>query len=223
MNVALVGDARLSIGSVIRDQLVGKGHHVFPLACDVRSEQEVVAAFSLLRVRNIDALVYAAGIYTGSRVESMKLEDWNNVLAVNLTGAMLCCREYVKRGNKGTIVLIGASAHHLPAAGSAAYCISKGGMAILTNILAQECGPDVNVIQLDPGIVSGTGMYKRTQQAMGLTERAMLNKRLATIPANRPMDRVEVAEWVEFLLTKGTYATGTCLKVDGGKYGFSNK
>lgn len=220
MNIGVIGTAGGSIGAAVLRKL--EAHPSFipvELVCDVRHEESITSAMK--RAPQLEGLVYAAGIYKGALLREVTKEDWEQVLAVNLTGAMLSLKQYAIWGHEGTAVLIGASAAHLPAAGSAAYCVSKAAMGTLVNIASQELEPFIHPIQLDPGIVVGTGMYNDTVKRSPLSEKELLGKRLANVPAARAMTKDEVADWVVFLLEQGSYASGSQLKVDGGKVGFS--
>ena len=207
--ILVVGTAEGSIGRTVLEHLQGRGFFVEKFnSLDVRQESDFEAIFA---ESDYKAMVYCAGIYLGGRVSEMSLGDWNKVIEVNLTGAFLACKHFLRqKGRKRTIILIGANAAHVPGAGSAAYCVSKAGMSMLTQVIAQETdGQGVNIVQLDPGIVRDTGMFHSTPTP--------LEERLENVPAKRAMTKQEVAEWVEFLLTKGTYANGVNIKVDGGK------
>jgi NAD(P)-dependent dehydrogenase (short-subunit alcohol dehydrogenase family) len=185
---------------------------------DVRNEAQVIATFDEFaqkRWSSIEGMVYAAGVYHGGKVAEMPLMYWQEQIDVNLTGAFLCVREFMRHWPTGDIVLIGASAAHVPAPDSAAYCVSKAGLSMLTRVAAMEGAGRYNIIQLDPGIIEDTNMSNATPVPMEL--------RLKNVPSGRPMTKSEVCEWVRFLLGAGRYANGSSLRVDGAKYGASQR
>jgi len=165
----------------------------------------------------VDGLVNNAGISCIRRAEETSLEDWERVLAVNLTGPFLMCREVgremLRRGN-GSIVNIASVAGILGISERVAYNASKHGLVGLTRTLAAEWGGrGVRVNAVCPGWVK-TGMDERDQLTAGYTD--------ADIESRVPMGRFarpeDVAQAVAFLLdpARSSFINGVCLPVDGG-------
>lgn len=190
---------------------------------DVRSEKQI-AQFFLENENTFDGMVYSAGVYEYGSVKMMNLDSWEDTLKINLTGAMLCAKWYLRtQFYGGTLIFIGANAAYAPSPGSSAYCVSKAGLLMLTQTLAQENGPNYNFIQLDPGIIKDTNMYRDTYMRAGISEEKMLERRLKAVPAGRCMEKAEIVQWVDFLLKKGKYVNGVGIRVDGGKISASGK
>jgi NAD(P)-dependent dehydrogenase (short-subunit alcohol dehydrogenase family) len=109
----------------------------------VREEQSVDALFRYIEAsgHNIRALVHCAGIGIFKPLVDLPLEDWNNVISTNLTGAFICTRAAIKhmlpRGG-GRIIHIGSVAAQTPLPANGAYGSSKAGLRMLTQIINEE-------------------------------------------------------------------------------------
>lgn len=184
--------------------------------CDVRDEAQVAALFAqAAELGPIRAVVYSSGI-TGaaSHLAEATADTLHDVVAVNLTGAMLCAREGVRRmstaygGPGGSITFISSRASDRGSSGEYVwYAATKGGVNSLATGLAREVAQEgVRVNCVSPGPVA-TGMLTPERQAIGA--------------ANVPMGRVgapeEVAAAVLFLASdEASYITAANLAVAGG-------
>ena len=162
----------------------------------------------------LDVLVNNAGVGMSAPFLEMSLDDWRQVLEVNLTGAFVCAqaaaRRMVRTGGGGRIVNVTSVHEHVPLDGSAAYSTSKGGLGLLTKVMALELAEHgVLVNAVAPGEISTpmTGQQEtdpHTQERPG-------------IPLGRPGDAREIAEVIRFLVSpEARYVTGSSLLVDGG-------
>jgi NAD(P)-dependent dehydrogenase (short-subunit alcohol dehydrogenase family) len=163
----------------------------------------------------LDVLVNNAG--TGDPTgEFLKLsyEEWMQVIDTNLSGAFLCsqraARRMVEAGNGGRIINITSVHEHIPRTGASAYCSAKGGLGLLTKVMAMElAGYGITVNAVAPGEIA-TPMTGAEDTDPGTIERPNL-------PLGRPGHAREIAAWVAFLASeKSSYATGASLVVDGG-------
>ncbi len=163
----------------------------------------------------VDVLVNNAG--TGDPTgEFLKLsyEEWRQVMDTNLSGAFLCAqraaRHMVDAGNGGRIINITSVHEHIPRTGASAYCSSKGGLGLLTKVMAMELAEyGIRVNAIAPGEIS-TPMTGAEDTDPHTIERPNL-------PLGRPGYAREIAAWVAFLASeKASYATGSSLVVDGG-------
>lgn len=198
------------------------GGHAQAVRCDVASEQDIRTLFDTAasRLGPIGGLVNNAGI-TGprSRLADLTRADMDRVLAVNVTGAMLCAREAVrhmstaKGGAGGAIVNISSAAARLGGAGEwVHYAASKGAIDSLTVGLAREVAREgIRVNGVAPGLID-TGIHA----AAGAPDRVA---RLApSVPMARSGQADEVAEAVVWLLSPASsYITGATLDVSGGR------
>lgn len=113
--------------------------------CDVRSEASVRDVFAMIVKENekIDVLVNLVGIASDRPVAFMGVDEWKNVLDVNLTGAFICCKvalKYMVKENQGKIVNVGSFLGINGSKGQANYAASKAGMIALTKTIAKEYG-----------------------------------------------------------------------------------
>ena len=163
----------------------------------------------------VDVLVNNAG--TGDPTGEflgLSYEEWRQVIDTNLSGAFLCAqraaRRMVEGGNGGAIVNITSVHEHIPRTGASAYCASKGGLGLLTKVMAMELAPHgIRVNAVAPGEIS-TPMTGAEDTDPRTIERPNL-------PLGRPGHAREIASFVAFLASeKASYATGSSFVVDGG-------
>ena len=163
----------------------------------------------------LDVLVNNAGTGSSAPFVDLSFDDWRHVLAVDLDGQFVCAqraaRHMIANGTRqGRIVNVTSVHEHVPLEGSAAYCAAKGGLGLLTKVMALELAPHgITVNSVAPGEISTpmTGQHDVDPDT---------EKRDA-IPIGRPGDAREIAEVVAFLAGAGSsYLTGASLVVDGG-------
>lgn len=119
------------------------GGRALVVPTDARQEASVEALIrrALAEWRQVDVLVNAAGVATFAPVTDSKLDDWDQTLAVNLRGAVLCCRAVLPAmigRHRGTIISVGSVVTSRSLAGSAAYTASKYGLLGFSRVLAEE-------------------------------------------------------------------------------------
>jgi NAD(P)-dependent dehydrogenase (short-subunit alcohol dehydrogenase family) len=122
------------------------GGRALVVPTDARQEASVEALVrrALAEWRQVDVLVNAAGVATFAPVTDSKLDDWDQMLAVNLRGAVLCCRAVLPAmidRHRGTIISVGSVVTSRSLAGSAAYTASKYGLLGFSRVLAEEMRP----------------------------------------------------------------------------------
>jgi len=206
----------------VTEQIISAGGRARAIQADVSREEDVVRLFETAERESgpIAALVNNAGITGGfSRVDSVTASALAQVMAVNVTGAILCAREAVRRmstrhgGTGGVIANISSRAAHIGSAGEwVHYAASKGAIDSFTIGLAREVATEgIRVNAVAPGLIE-TGLHA----ANGAPDR--LNRLAATIPMQRPGTPLEVAEAVLWLLSPAaSYTTGAILEVGGGR------
>lgn len=193
--------------------------------CDVSKEDEVVLMFQkvISGYGTVDILVNNAGIQKDSKFIEMTVEDWDEVMGVNLRGQFLCSREAIKeflrRGIDkarsvacGKIIHISSVHEIIPWSGRANYAASKGALKMLMQTLAQEHGSDkIRVNSICPGAIQ-TPINKEAWE----TPEA-LNQLLKLIPYNRIGQPEEVGNLVAFLASDlADYISGASIFIDGG-------
>src|SRR5271165_4738719 len=206
---------------VVEDILAGGGRAV-AIQADVSREQDILHLFETAECElgPIRALVNNAGITGGfARVEEVSSAAITKVLAVNVTGTILCSRDAVRRMSTrrgrsgGAIVNISSRAAHTGAAGEwVHYAAWKGAIDSFTVGLAREVATEgIRVNAVAPGLIE-TGLHATN----GAPDR--LQRLAATIPMQRPGTPLEVAEAVLWLLSPAaSYTTGAILEVGGGR------
>ncbi len=203
----------------LASELSQAGPECMGLCVDVADEASTMAMArqTLERLGRIDILVSAAAIYANlARKEflQIELEEWNRVLAVNLTGAQLCARAVLPAMNEqrsGVIVNIGSVNTVLAPEGRAHYSAGKAALENLTKTLAKEMGPyGVRVNCLSPGLVhTGTAKLVSEERYERTARERALKKEL------HPEDLV--GPLVFLCSDDARMVTGHTLVVDGGQ------
>ncbi len=164
----------------------------------------------------LDIMVNNAGIETRTSILDTTEEQYEKVLNVNLKsaffGAQIAARQMIKQGGGGRIINITSVHEDWPMPGNTAYCVSKGGMRMLTRTAGVELAPhDILVVGVGPGAVA-TPINLST-----MSDPAQLAKLNAAIPLGRMAKPEEIASVVAFLATDGaSYLTATTIIADGG-------
>jgi len=162
----------------------------------------------------VDVLVNNAGTGDSTPFLEVELAKWRHVLEVDLTGAFCCAQEAARRmvaaGAGGRIVNVTSVHEHVPLPGSAAYCAAKGGLGLLTKVMALElAGHGITVNAVAPGEIA-TPMTGNEDVDPHTIDRP-------GIPARRPGHAKEMAEVIAFLASPGaSYVTGASYVADGG-------
>lgn len=198
-----------------------------PVSLDVANESSVLAAFDDARARfgGIDILVNNAGVTPSAPLHHTDLALWNEVIAINLTGAFLCSRAaladmYVNKW--GRIVNVASIAGLQGGAYISAYCASKHGMIGMTRALAKECAKrGVTVNAVCPGYVE-TDIVTRAAENISAKTKLSEDEAKASLYAGNPQGRLikpeEVASAISWLCSDGAAATnGAALPMSGGE------
>jgi len=192
------------------------------VAADVSREDEVVALFEAVdrEFGRLDALVNNAGVIAAQcRVEDMTAERIARILATNVTGLLVCCREAVRRmasrdgSPGGVIVNVSSAAARLGAPNEYVdYAASKGAVDALTVGLAKEVAADgIRVNAVRPGLI-----YTDIHTAGG--EPGRVDRLAAMVPMARGGTADEVAAAILWLASdEAAYTTGACIDVTGGR------
>ena len=181
---------------------------------DVASIRAAVDAV-VERHGRIDVLVNNAGVGTNHDALDVTEEEWDELLDVNLKGLFFACQaagRHMVTAGYGRIVNMSSQAGHVGIRRHAGYSASKGGVELLTKVLALEWGPHgVTVNAVAPTFVRTPGTAER------LDRPEFLNDVLTRIPIGRVGTTSEVAAAVIFLASESAgLVNGTSLVVDGG-------
>jgi 3-oxoacyl-[acyl-carrier protein] reductase len=183
-------------------------------AADVAIPDQVAAMFDHIRKKHgrLDILVNSVAHSSKGGVLEISLEEWNRIMAINLTGYFLCIQHggrMMKEQGSGVILNISAGSGERSSPGGAAYSISKGAINSLTRQAAADLAPDIRV----NGIISGLVGTPIGQNDMGNRK-----PEYDMIPLRRIGRPEDVAEAAVFLASdKAGYITNTILPVDGGR------
>lgn len=187
---------------------------------DVSDEVQVEALIQAVisRWNRIDILVNNAGIYHQADVIDTTLEVWNNVIAVNLTGAFLCTKyaAATMKQSGGVIVNVASEAGIVGIKGQVAYNVSKAGMISLT----KSCAVDLAAYGIRVNCVCpGTTDTPLVRAAVNRAADPAAARR--TLEEIRPLNRLgrpeEIASAILYLASEDAgYATGAVLAIDGG-------
>lgn len=184
---------------------------------DVSNPEQVNAMIGSARERHggLDVIVNSAAIARVQSFLDITLENWNELLAINLTGVFLCAQaaaRFMKEQDRGgRIINISSVNGQRAITGRGAYSVAKGGLEMLTRIMAAELGAfDITVNSIAPAPVD-TPMIKKMHT--GAT-RAEWHR---VLPVKRYARPEEVAHAAVFLAAEDSgYITGHTLNVDGG-------
>jgi glucose 1-dehydrogenase len=173
--------------------------------------QKTIAAFG-----KIDIFVNNAGIEKRIAFVDYPIEEWQKIIAVNLTGPFLCsqaaARQMIQQGSGGRIVNISSIHEDLPMTGNAPYCATKGGLRMLMRTIAVELAPhQITVNNIGPGAIY-TPIDRDVEMDAKLNDEI-----LAEIPMGRWGKPEEVAQLAVYLASDdAAYITGSTHFIDGG-------
>ena len=188
---------------------------VLGVQCDLTEPAQVEAAFAQVEssLGNVEVLIANAGITRDTLLMRMSDDDWDQVLATNLTGAFRVVRRAARamiRGRFGRIVFISSVVGMMGSAGQVNYAASKSGLVGMARSLARELGSrGVTANVVAPGFIE-------TDMTAALGE-DVVKKYAEQIPLGRLGSVDDVAGTVEFLTSDAaSYITGAVIPVDGG-------
>jgi len=188
---------------------------VLGVQCDVTDPAQVEAAFAQVEssLGAVEVLIANAGITRDTLLMRMSDEDWDSVIATNLSGAFRVARRAARpmiRGKFGRIIFLSSVVGMLGSAGQVNYAASKSGLVGMARSLARELGSrgiTANVVA--PGFIE-------TDMTAELGD-DLIKKYAEQIPLGRFGSVDDVAGTIEFLVSDAaSYITGAVIPVDGG-------
>jgi glucose 1-dehydrogenase len=202
----------------LEQQVRALGGQAIGVKADVSkmAELQTLIAAAVQKFGRLDIMVNNAGVETRTSVLDTTEAQYEKVLAINLKsaffGTQLAAQQMIKQGGGGRIINITSVHEDWPMPGNAAYCVSKGGMRMLTRTAGVELAPhNILVVGVGPGAVA-TPINTSTMQ-----DPALLKKLDNAIPLGRMARPEEIAGIVAFLAGDGaSYMTATTIFADGG-------
>lgn len=201
------------------------GGDAVAVRADISKPDECRALFKAAREHfgGLDIAVPNAGIQRDAPFADMTLDQWRQVIEVNLTGQFVCAQEAVRQFRKqrrasdglralGKIIFTSSVHQEIPWAGHANYAAAKGGLKLLMRTMAQELAPEgIRVNAIAPGAIK-TAINRQAWES-----KQAADKLLKLIPYRRigePEDVAKAAVWLAS--DESDYVVGTTLFVDGG-------
>lgn len=217
-NVVIDYVAHPEATEALDDEITSAGGQAIGVDADVSkvSDLERLIATAVSTYGRLDVLVNNAGIETRTSVLDSTEADFDKVVAINLKsaffGTQLAAKQFIAQGGGGVIVNISSVHEDWPMPGNTPYCVSKGGMRMLTRTAGVELAPHgIRVVGVGPGAVD-TPINASTAQ-----DPARLTALDAAIPLGRMADPAQIAATVVFLASdQAGYTTATTVFVDGG-------
>jgi len=193
------------------DQAIGVQADVSKVADLQRLVDTAVQKFG-----RVDVMVNNAGVETRTSVLDTTEAQYEKVLNINLKsaffGTQIAAKQMIKQGGGGRIINITSIHEDWPMPGNTAYCLSKGGMRMLTRTAGVELAKhNILVVGVAPGAVA------TPINLVTMKDPALMAKLNAAIPLGRMADPKEIGSIVAFLAGDGaTYLTATTIIADGG-------
>jgi glucose 1-dehydrogenase len=202
----------------LEKQVIALGDQTIGIQADVSKVADLQRLINAAveKCGRVDIMVNNAGVETRTSVLDTTEEQYEKVLAINLKsaffGTQLAARQMIKQGGGGRIINITSVHEDWPMPGNTAYCLSKGGMRMLTRTAGVELAPhNILVVGVGPGAVA-TPINLSTMK-----DPTLMTKLDNAIPLGRMAKPEEIASVVGFLAgDAANYVTATTIFADGG-------
>lgn len=192
-----------------------KSKNLLPIKLDITSREDIKDCFESLKKDNLlpNILINNAGITADQILLKMKDDDWDNVIATNLTGTFNLTKVFLKnmiKNKDGRIINISSISGLMGNPGQVNYASSKSALSGFTKSLAKEVGSrNITVNCIAPG-------YINTDMTSYLDVKTK-NEIIKNIPLQRFGDTTDVAKLAMFLASnESSYITGQIITIDGG-------
>tara|TARA_B100000945_G_scaffold130728_1_gene104357 strand:- start:71 stop:787 length:717 start_codon:yes stop_codon:yes gene_type:complete len=192
-----------------------KSKNLLPIKLDITSREDIKDCFESLKKDNLlpNILINNAGITADQILLKMKDDDWDNVIATNLTGTFNLTKVFLKnmiKNKDGRIINISSISGLMGNPGQVNYASSKSALSGFTKSLAKEVGSrNITVNCIAPG-------YIKTDMTSYLDVKTK-NEIIKNIPLQRFGDTTDIAKLAMFLASnESSYITGQIITIDGG-------
>ncbi len=204
--------------ATVAAEIKGSGGRAISVLADVGQAASVAAAAErvLAELGPCRVLVNNAAIRHRQPLMEMDMDAWNRVLAVNLTGALLCTKSFaaqmIAAGQGGSLIHIASLIATYPQGGSGAYCASKAGMISLSRTLTLELG----VHNIRSNVIS-PGMVRTPASEPSYRDPEIAAARQRLVPMGRVGGTIDLANAIAFLASdRSDYINAEEILVDGG-------
>jgi glucose 1-dehydrogenase len=199
-------------------EVAGRGDQCIGVDADVSkiADLQKLVDAAVNKFGHLDVMVNNAGIETRTSVLDTTEDQYDAVMHINLKsaffGTQLAAQQMIKQGKGGRIINVTSVHEDWPMPGNTAYCLSKGGMRMLTRTAGVELAPhNILIVGVGPGAVA------TPINTSSMDNPALLKKLDSAIPLGRMAQPQEIASVVAFLAGDGaSYLTATTIIADGG-------
>jgi 3-oxoacyl-[acyl-carrier protein] reductase len=217
--IAVIAEINETAGKLAEEKIKAAGGRALFVQVDVSDEPTVEKMVKTVvdQLGRIDILINNAGVVVHVKVVDMEREAWDRQMAVQLTGPFLVskhvARHMIARGGGGKMVNISSVSAVMGRHKAAAHCSAKGGLTMLTKVLAMELGEyQINVNAVAPGLID---VPSQRDEANISSE--YKRSYLRELPLGRIGEVADIAHMVMFLCSEdANWITGQLMLVDGG-------
>ncbi|MEM7181566.1 MAG: 3-oxoacyl-ACP reductase FabG [Spirochaetota bacterium] len=210
----VINDINQETAEATASEFGAKGVETLAIACDISKQEQVQDFFKQIVEKwgKVDVLINNAGITQDTLFLRMKLEQWQRVIDINLTGTFLCTHaaiKYMSKAKSGNIINI-SSINRLGQAGQANYSASKAGVVGFSKTIAKEfASRSIRCNVIAPGFIS-------TPMTAAMTDKAK-EAAISQIPLSRAGEPADIANLALFLASDlSSYITGQTIDINGG-------
>lgn len=217
-NIVIDFVAHPEAADALAQQVRALGDQAIGVHADVSqvAELETLIAAAVKTFGRVDIMINNAGIETRTSVLETTEDQYDKVLSINLKsaffGTQLAARQMIKQGGGGSIINITSVHEDWPMPNNTPYCLSKGGMRMLTRTAGVELAPhNIRVVGVGPGAIA------TPINTVTMNDPSLLKKLDDAIPLGRMAEPAEIGSVVAFLAGEGaSYITATTIFADGG-------
>lgn len=219
MNVLAVGRSNEALDELKKSLPVGDRLKIHLADVTELTQIEPIVTDAIESFGQIDVLVNSAGIIRTGTIEDTKLDDWDDLMDINVRSVFSLMQRCVPHlaESKGNIINVSSVAGTRAFPGVLGYCVSKAALDQLTRCAALELAPKgIRVNAINPGVVV-TNLHKRSGMETAAYEKFLEHSK-TTHPIGRVGTPDEVAELIYFLASdNASWITGATYEIDGGR------
>ena len=217
--IAVIAERNALSGEAVAKEIAETKGQAFAVTTDVAQPDSIAAMISAVESRygRIDILINNAGVFSTLNMQpfdQIPLEEWEQVLRVNVTGPFLCSRAVLpamRRGKWGRIINMASGAVTMGRPNYLHYIASKGALAGMTGSMARELGPDGITVN---AILPGATFTEIERKTVSPEQKVRIVAQQCIPRPETPDDLVGTALFLAS--DNAAFLTGQCLTVDGG-------